>query len=111
MVDEDWETLFNSEIVKAEQARSEGNEGKARVCARRAAGQVIGEYLRRQGVRPPGRSAYNRLQYLHSLTNTSPQVREVAGHFLMRITPEHTLPVETDLVGKARWLKQTLLGD
>jgi hypothetical protein len=110
MVDEDWETIFNSEIAKAEQARSEGNEGKARVCARRAAGQVVGEYLRRQGIRP-GRSAHNRLQYFQSLKNISLEVREVAYYFLMRITPDQKLPIETDLIEEARRLKQTLLDD
>ena len=110
MVDEDWETIFNSEIVKAEQARSEGNEGKARVCARRAAGQVVGEYLRRQGIRP-GRSVYSRLQHFQYLKNIPPEVREVAYYFLMRITPDHKLPIETDLIEEARRLKQTLLDD
>jgi hypothetical protein len=33
----------------------------------------------------------------------------VAGHFLIRITPEHELPVEVDLIAKARWLKTELL--
>jgi hypothetical protein len=109
MQDEDWEILFESEIGRAEKARAEGNEGKARVCARRAAGHAIGEYLRREGLHSSGRSAYSQLQFLQSLPSVSPQVREAAHHLLMRITPEHKLPIEMDLIAEARWLKQALL--
>ena len=40
-----WEAFYKAEMQNAEAARRSGNEGKARVCARRAAGAVIGEYL------------------------------------------------------------------
>jgi hypothetical protein len=111
MENEDWKKLFESEIGQAEKARAEGNEGKARVCARRAAGLVAGEYLSRQSLSRPGHSTYSRLQYLQSLPKVSPKVREAAHYFLMRITPEHKLPIEIDLIAEARWLKETLLDD
>ena len=34
----DWQIKIKAEFDKAEQARARGNEGQARVCARRAAG-------------------------------------------------------------------------
>ncbi|RPI33238.1 MAG: hypothetical protein EHM70_06640 [Chloroflexota bacterium] len=58
---------------------------------------------------PPAPGAYNLLRYLHSLPDVSPAVRETAEHFLARITPDHTLPVDADLVAEARWLAQELL--
>ena len=40
-----WQLNIEAEFEKAEQARRRGNEGQARVCARRAAGIAIREYL------------------------------------------------------------------
>ena len=105
----DWESQFEHEIQQAERARQAGNEGMARVCARRAAGCVIGEFLLRKGLNLPGSSAYSRLHYLRSMPDVSPSVRDAAHVLLLRITPEHELPVETDLIERARWLRETLL--
>ena len=104
-----WKTKFEAEIRQAEAARASGNEGMARVCARRAAGQALGEYFSRQGLPSRGPSAYDHLRSLASLPEIPEQVRTVAQHFLVRITPEHTLPVEADLIAEARWLAETLL--
>ena len=42
---DDCKIKYDQEINRAEKARQDGNEGMARVCARRAAGIVVGEYL------------------------------------------------------------------
>ena len=60
----DWQTDIEAEFEKAEQARARGNEGQARVCARRAAGIAIREYLTRRGICPPSASAYDLLNLL-----------------------------------------------
>jgi len=106
-----WKEQVKTELDQAGAAREARNEGKARVCARRAAGYVIGEYLRRKELPIISSSVYTRLQYLRSLPDISPQVREVTDHFLVRITPDHTLPVEVDLLAEVRWLVNELLGD
>jgi hypothetical protein len=103
-----WEAEFEQEIHQAETARSAGNEGMARVCARRAAGIVIGEYLRRQGIKNFESGAYDRVRYFAEATGVSPQARLVAQHLLTRVTPEHTLPLDVDLIAETRWLKETL---
>ncbi len=107
----DWTTQVRIELEKAEASRKVGNEGKARVHARRAAGYIIGEYLRRRELPPISSNAYTRLQYLRSLPDISPQVREVIDHLLMRITPNFTLPVDVNLIAEAQWLGKELLGD
>jgi hypothetical protein len=43
---------IEKEFELAERARANGNEGRARVCARRAAGIAAREYLTRKGARP-----------------------------------------------------------
>jgi hypothetical protein len=106
-----WQTTFEAEILQAEQARLAGNEGMARVCARRAAGAAAGEYFRRQGIDMDSPSAYDRLRYLGDLGNISPQARQATEHLLRRLTPEFTLPVQADLIAEARLLRQELLGE
>jgi hypothetical protein len=106
-----WKTTFDQELEQAEAARASGNEGKARVCARRAAGIVIREYFSRLGIPFAPHSAYQNLHYLRAYQDTSRQVQEVAGHFLERITPEHELPVDADLIAEARWLALALLNN
>ncbi len=106
-----WEERYWWEINRATEARSHGNEGMARVCARRAAGVVLKEFYAREGLPPVGSSAYDRLEFLQSYPAVSERVREVASHFTLRITPEHELPGNVDLVAEARWLARALLGD
>jgi hypothetical protein len=111
----DWKTTFEAEIRRAEEARLSGNEGMARVCARRAAGVLIGEYIKRHGTSlvagKESGSSYDRLRYLSELPEVSPQVAHTADHLLQRVTIEHTLMEEVDLIAETRWLRQELLGE
>ena len=108
---EPWKTTFDTEIRRATDARLAGNEGMARVCARRAAGVLVGEYLKRRGIDPGTPSAYDQLLYLSGLPGISPQVAQTTHLLLMRITPEHTLPEEADLIAEALRLRQELVGE
>ena len=105
-----WRERFRQELAHAEEARASGNEGRARVCARRAAGIVAAEFIRRRGGQPPA-SAYGLLRHLQALPGVSAQVQETAGHFLVRVTTEHNLPMAADLVAEAGWLAEELLGE
>ncbi len=107
---EAWEEIVSRELEHAESARSAGNEGMARVCARRAAGAIIGEYLRREGLPQAKGSAFDLLRYMGSQPGVSAHTLEVVEHFLLRITPEHKLPIAADLIADARWLADELLG-
>ena len=107
--DPEWEIHFNSEIQKAFLARNSGNEGKARVCARRAVGIAIGEYLHRIQIPDPGNSAYERLVLFNSLPFIAESLKEISAHFLIRVTPDHDLPIEADLIQEAIYLKDKLL--
>lgn len=105
----EWLHVFQQEIERAEAARETGNEGMARVCARRAAGVVIGEYFRLKGVDLGKMGAYDRLHYLIKQNSTPTEIRQIAEHFVLRVTPERTLPIEADLIAEAHWLLTTLL--
>lgn len=105
----EWKTQLKRELDQAEAARAGGNEGMARVCARRAAGIIIGEYLLRQGLPVPSQSAYDRLNYLNTLPEAAPEVREIAEHFLLHIDTDHKLPIDADLIAEAHWLADELI--
>src|SRR5512146_2382664 len=104
-----WQSDIQAEFEKAFQARERGNEGQARVCARRAAGIAIREYLTRQGIRPPSTSAYDLLNLLKGDPRLSPDLRRIADHLTLRVTEEFKLPVDADLVAEARRFCEDLL--
>ena len=83
----------------------------ARVCARRAAGIVIGEYLLRRGYKRLTISAYDRLKLLISLPEVDEQSKVITSHFLLKVTHDRSLPDQIDLISEAGWLKNTLLLD
>ena len=105
----DWQAQINAEFEKAEQARARGNEGQARVCARRASGLAIREYLTRQGIRPPSVSAYDLLIDLKEDSQLSSDLRVIADHLTLRVTEEFKLPVDADLIAEARTFCESLL--
>ena len=105
----DWQTQIESELEKAEHARARGNEGQARVCARRAAGIAAREYLTRQGIHPPSVSAYDLLNFLKEDPGLSEDLKLIADHLTLRVNEEFKLPVEADLIAEARTFCDTLI--
>ncbi len=97
-----WQTEIDAELEKASQARQRGNEGQARVCARRAAGIAIREYLARRGVRPPSASAYDLLNLIKDDTHLPSSLKVIADHLTVRVTEEFKLPLQVDLVADAK---------
>ncbi|HEY3343978.1 MAG TPA: hypothetical protein VGJ97_03555 [Anaerolineaceae bacterium] len=97
------------EIAQGQAAREAGNEGRARVCARRAAAIVTAEYLRQHGVDPGRADAYSVLSLAASRDDVPQAVREVLGHLLTRVEPGGRLPIQADLLAEARWLIDTLI--
>lgn len=105
----DWLEQTQKEFEHAEQARARGNEGQARVCARRAAGMAIREYLTRQGIRPPSSSVVDLLNLLKDDPLLSPNLKLIVDHLTLRVTEEFKLPVNADLVAEAKTLCDELL--
>ena len=106
-----WKVKYNYEIEHAISARKNGNEGMARVCARRAAGIIIGEYLNRLGYFNLTHSAYARLTLFYKLPDVDQKYKDIANHFLLRVNPDSQLPLEADLISEVMWLEKSLLGD
>lgn len=107
----EWLDKYEAELRQASSARENQNEGMARVCARRAIGIVIGEYLNKLGYQSPSNSAHARLRFLVALPNLPEDSREVAQHFLVKVDSDYRLPIDVDLLAEAEWLRQALLPD
>lgn len=107
----DWQEQLKKEFEKAQQARVARNEGQARVCARRAAGIAIREYMNRKGIKVPSMSAYDLLNLLKDEPDLSPDLRLIVDHMTVRVTEEFQLPFDADLIAEARILCNNLLNE
>ncbi len=106
-----WKTQLNKEFKMAEDALNLNNQGKMRVCARRAAGISIREYLKERGIAPPSVSAYDLLKYLEEMGDTPPDLRQASAYLRLRVTEEFRLPIEIDLVAEAKKIVSSLTPD
>ncbi len=109
-----WRNAAKRELVNGEAAHRAGNEGRARVCARRAAGLAARDFLDRHlsgSWRPAPAStgdAYTALRLLSEFPGLSPELRSAAAHLTLRVTEEFKLPVDADLLAEARLLCERL---
>jgi hypothetical protein len=106
-----WKDSLEMEFGRAASARARGNEGQARVCARRAAGLAIREYLYRRGERVTTVSAYDLLNSLKDDPALPQDLLPLVEHLTLRVNEAFKLPVEADLVAEARMLCKALLPD
>jgi HEPN domain-containing protein len=100
---------IEAEFERAASARARSNEGQARVCARRAAGIAVREYLTRKGTPPRSASAYDLLNLIKDEATLSTDLKLIADHLTLRVTEEFKLPVDVDLVAEARTFCAELL--
>lgn len=107
----DWNIQIKNEFEKAQQARVEKNEGKARVCARRAAGVAARAYLTGKGIQVPSMSAYDLLNLLRENMELPPEMQSIADHLTMRVNEDFQLPVDADLIAEARILCDWLMSE
>ena len=102
----DLRQSIEAELKNALRARLNGNEGRARVCARRAAGLAARDFLNRRGVQARNGSAYETLKMLAVYPGLAPDLRSAAANLTTQITEEFTLPGDIDLIAEA----QNLIG-
>lgn len=105
---EDWKLDFEAELQRAESARRSGNEGQARVCARRAAGLLSRQYLRRRSFPVEGYSAYDLIAVLQEQPSLPEGVRAILAHLRARVEPGGVLPLPVDLIAETRRLPALL---
>ena len=90
------------DLATAENARALGNEGRARVCARRAAGIAIQVYYRSRGEQLNKNNVIDGLLKIKNDPLVDPNWKDFADLLLMRVTKNHSLPVQKDLIEETR---------
>ena len=98
------------EISHAHEARQQGKEGRARVCARRAAGWAARAYYERQTGTSPPHSALTLLRWLQKDTGIAAQVRGAAERLTTHVTPSLELPFDEDPLVDAQLIVDALAG-
>ncbi len=99
---------IDKELQMAEESRQKGNEGRARVCARRAAGIAIGFYFESLTKAFAPKSAYILLQWLSEQGQNDLEIRRAAQRLTVRVSPDHTLPHPEDPIADARLIIDAL---
>lgn len=88
---------IQAELEGARSSRAAGKEGRARVCARRAAGWAIGMYKDslQMEVSVPDR-AFDLLLWFQDLEGVRVDLQQAAHRLTARVLPDHSLPFEQD---------------
>lgn len=106
---------ITAELSDAYRSQAGGNLGRARVCARRAAGWAVQVYLEAEGGHPVTANALDNIKYFRGLPQISGRVAEVLDHLTIRVVKDSLeadayYPLaEVDLVAEAHWLAENLL--
>lgn len=93
---------IEEELRQASHWRTEGNEGRARVCARRAAGWAVGNYRRRSSHTDVDDDAYKQLIWLRDQTDEDRELREAADRLCTKVREDFELPHNEDPLEDAR---------
>lgn len=89
------------ELSDARAARTSGNAGRARVCARRAAGSALAWFLTVAPREGWGADAMRQLQAATAEPGFPPAVREAAGRLSTRITGAFEYAAGADAIADA----------
>jgi hypothetical protein len=95
------EARIAAELNAAEQALAEDNPGRARVCARRAAGLAIRAWYQRRESPAWSGDAMTQLVRLRADTDVPGPIRQAAVRLTTKVDEEHKLPFEDDPVQDA----------
>lgn len=90
------------ELTRAQAARFQGQEGRARVCARRAAGWAASAYFRRVTGTAAPRSALSLLKWLQQAGTVDEEIRNAAMRLTEHVTPSFEQPFKEDPLEDAR---------
>jgi hypothetical protein len=100
---------IQEELLLAKQSREEGNEGRARVCARRAAGAAAQGFLLQAGFGDQLGNVLESLQAMKGAMTLPERVEKAIDCLLLKVDPDHNLPLDVDLISEAEKVIQFLL--
>ncbi|HEY42662.1 MAG TPA: hypothetical protein G4O11_01640 [Anaerolineae bacterium] len=99
------------ELEQAYQFRTQGKEGRARVCARRAAGWAVAVFRQQRLEVETHRNAYHQLRWFRKLEDIPIELRMAAERLTTPVTPSHELPHREDPLKDAEMIVRALLDE
>lgn len=97
------------ELSLARNAREKGNEGMARVCARRAAGIAVRDFLYNNGIEAPTLNNFEILLDKETRSTLPIEVMTLLEHLTLRVDENYNLPANIDLIRDAEEVIQLLI--
>jgi hypothetical protein len=94
--------LIEQELAVAEVARQNGNDGKARVCARRAVALATEAWLARLPLPRWRGDAMAHLRQIQQDASFPLPIRQAAERLSTSVTRQHAAPITTDPVADAK---------
>ena len=104
-------TQIERELAAAQAALQVGNEGKARVCARRAAGLAAEGWLERHQDRQWSGDAMEYLRRVQQDSSFPAAVREAAERLSTPVPKQHEVPFTADPIADAKLIIAHLTAD
>jgi hypothetical protein len=96
--------MIERELSTAARAARKGNEGMARVCARRAAGVAIAHWLESHPHPAWGTNAMQYLRAVHAEESFPREVRSAAFRLAARVTQNFSSPFSNDPIADSRMI-------
>jgi len=84
--------IIREELADGAAARRSGNEGKTRVCARRAAGTALKWWHAEKGGDVRGADVMHHLRKLSHDRTVPPQIRDAAERLTAKVSPDFSAP-------------------
>jgi hypothetical protein len=97
-----WQDAIEQELTKAFEGIQSGNDGLARVCARRAVALAAQHWARQHHLPSWHGDAMHQLRQIEGETTFPLPVREAAQRLLTKVTEQAQLPMTTDPISDAR---------
>ena len=108
---------INKELITAENALKDGNEGKARVCARRAVSFAIREKFRSQGKAIHAHDLTSLTKLFVEQFSPSDEIRTILDHMSLKVGPQYINGStqwphsDINLLKEAKWFVEAIMSE
>ena len=96
-----WRDQIEQELAKASEGLKNGNDGLARVCARRAVALASQHWAEQRNLPAWQGDAIHQLRQIQGETTFTSSVREAAKRLLTKVTEQEQSPMTTDPITDA----------
>lgn len=93
---------IETELQLAIQYKVLNQEGKSRVCARRAAGLAILLWFKQKSIDQDGLTIYNALSHFKEMEEIPENVKEAASLLIQKVDENYRLPKNINLIEQAK---------